>query len=56
MTKIKRFIIWICKRFTHDQILQIIDELIIIVIDKNSDQEVKKIIKQIKAKKMTQYL
>ncbi len=37
MTKIQRFIIWICKRFTHDQILQIIDELIQIVIDKNSD-------------------
>ena len=37
MTKIKHFIIWICKRFTHDQILQIIDELIKIVIDKSSD-------------------
>jgi len=37
MKKIKRFIIWICKHFNRDEILNIVDELIIILDGKNPD-------------------
>lgn len=37
MLKINRFIIWICKRFNHEEILNIIDELIKVVNNENPD-------------------
>lgn len=37
MNKIQRFVIWICKKFNRDEILNIIDELVIILNDKNPD-------------------
>lgn len=35
MKKIKRFVIWICNKFTRDEILTIVDELIQILQNKN---------------------
>ena len=38
MKKIKRFVIWICSKFTRDEIFNIIDELIEITNDKNFEK------------------
>jgi hypothetical protein len=37
MKKIQRFVVWICKHFNRDQILNIVDELIQVLDDKNPD-------------------
>lgn len=35
MKKVQRFVIWVCKHFTREQIVNIVDELIIVLADKN---------------------
>jgi hypothetical protein len=37
MKKVHRFVIWICKHFNREQILNIVDELIQVLNDKNPD-------------------
>lgn len=37
MKKIMRFIVWICKRFNREEILEIVDELIKVLNDQNPD-------------------
>lgn len=37
MKKIKRFVIWICKRFNRDEILSIVEELLNVLEGKNPD-------------------
>ena len=34
MTKIQSFVIWVCKKFDREQILDIIDELVTVLADK----------------------
>ena len=41
MKKVQRFVIWICRRFNREQILNIIDELITVLNDQNSDIKIK---------------
>ena len=37
MKKIQRFVIWICKHFNREQIINIVDELIKVLNDKYPD-------------------
>jgi hypothetical protein len=37
MKKVQRFVVWICKHFNHEQINAIVDELILVLNDKNPD-------------------
>ena len=37
MNKIQRLIVWICKRFEREQILNIIDELVKVLDNKNPE-------------------
>ena len=37
MKKVLRFVVWICKHFNREQILNIVDELIQVLDDKNPD-------------------
>ena len=41
MKHIKRFVIWICRHFEREQILEMVEELIIILNDKNPDIKIK---------------
>ena len=41
MKKVQRFVIWICRRFNREQILSIIDELTMVLNDKNPDIKIK---------------
>jgi hypothetical protein len=34
LTKIQRFVIWVCKKFDREQIFNIIDELVLVLADK----------------------
>ena len=37
MKKVQRFVVWICKHFNREQILNIVDELTKVLNDKYSD-------------------
>ena len=37
MKKVQRFVVWICKHFNREQILNIVDELIKVLDDKYPD-------------------
>ncbi len=37
MKKVHYFIVWICKKFNREQILNIVEELLLILADKNPD-------------------
>ena len=37
MTKIQRFVIWICKRFNREELLNIVDELTKVINNQNPD-------------------
>lgn len=37
MKKVQRFVVWICKHFNRDQIINLVEELVYILADKNSD-------------------
>ena len=37
MNKIERLIVWICKHFNREQILNIVDELVKVLHDKNPE-------------------
>ena len=37
MKKVQRFVVWICKHFNREQVLNIVDELIQVLDDKNPD-------------------
>ncbi len=41
MNKIQRLIVWICKHFNREQILNIVDELVKVLHDKNSELQPK---------------
>ena len=41
MDKIQRFVVWICRHFNHEQILNIVDELINVLNDKNPELQTK---------------
>ena len=41
MNKIQRLIVWICKHFNREQILNIVDELVKVVHDKNPELQPK---------------
>ena len=46
MNKIIRFVVWICKKFTRDEIEKIIAELVIVIENKNSEIKFKDDFKQ----------
>ncbi len=37
MKKVQSFVIWICKKFNREQILNIVEELVLVLADKNPD-------------------
>ncbi len=37
MKSIQRFIVWVCKRFSREEILNIVDQLIRVLNDENPD-------------------
>jgi hypothetical protein len=37
MNKIHRFVVWICKHFNREQIINIVEELLQVLDDKNPD-------------------
>jgi hypothetical protein len=37
MTKISRFVVWICSKFDRDQIIKIVEGLIEVLMDRNPD-------------------
>jgi len=37
MKKVMRFVVWICKRFNREEILEIVDELVKVLNDENPD-------------------
>ena len=37
MKKIMRFVVWVCKHFNRDEILEIVDELVKVLNDQNPD-------------------
>lgn len=37
MKKVQRFVVWICKHFNREQIINIVEELVYILADKNPD-------------------
>ncbi|MCB9502522.1 MAG: hypothetical protein H6696_11330 [Deferribacteres bacterium] len=41
MNQIQRLIVWICRRFTRDQILNIVDELVQVLDNKNPELHAK---------------
>ena len=41
MKKVQRFVVWICKHFNREQILNIVDELTKVLNDKYSDLQPK---------------
>ena len=41
MNKIQRLIVWICKHFNREQILNIVDELVKVLHDKNPELQPK---------------
>ena len=46
MKKVQRFVIWICKHFNREQIINIVDELIKVLEDKNPDLKPKDAFKE----------
>ena len=41
MNKIQRFVVWICRHFNHEQILNIVGELTKVLHDKNPELQPK---------------
>lgn len=37
MKKVQRFVVWVCKKFNREQIINIVDELVLVLADKNPD-------------------
>ncbi len=37
MTKIQRFVIWVCKRFNREELLRIVEELIEVLENRNPE-------------------
>jgi hypothetical protein len=37
LKKVQRFVVWICKHFNREQIINIVEELVYILADKNPD-------------------
>ena len=46
MKSIQRFIVWVCKRFNREEILNIVDELIRVLNDENPDIKPKDVFKE----------